>query len=474
MNYHEIIKEIQAFEAENNMKSFSINGVDMWPLIRFQLATKCFDSIDEKTVTIQGLWPRILVKAKLFLNKEFFSLVFSIIRKTDIPKKFNNKDFLFLSDESSKRISLNNVWVDVFMDSYIHRNNLLEKDFAILRSNQMAQLRKSSLYQDIDISPIVIKSFLKARLKTFYFKAPNNFVSTYNKISYFYKSQLMMGDMPSINNIIFEGLFISILASRFEIILSNIRPKKVVLSHYNGYISSAMTHASKNKGIPVSDIQHGVQGKLHPAYNFINFPKNGFSTIPDNFLVWNDCDADNIRSWGADHKINVEVIGNPSKYLFNSGHALESHYSNLFEKKYNNNLGKKLILISLCWGYFIPDLILNVLRKAPSDAFFLVRFHPMTTDSEKNIVLSKLYNLEKKNYEVEHASSLPLHLILSNISMHIAIVSTIIEEGLEYGIPTVAIGSRAKAYWGDTKNSKISFSDSFEDIINTIKTVNMR
>ena len=464
MNYEDTIKKIQTFEKCNDLKSFSINDVDMWPLLRFQLATYSFDRQDEKIITQKSLWVRALYKFKLFLKKDFIKLILKIFTKTERDHSFSNKKLLFLSDESSKRISLQGKWVDIFIDPFIHMNNFKEENFYILRSNQIGQTKKNSYSKELDINSIVMRSFVSAFFKMLYYKPSGSFIKTYEEIKKFNISILKNEKIPNMRDLIFEGIFIDNLSKKFGLILDKVKPSNVILTHYNGYISSAMTHASHIRGIQVSDIQHGVQGKLHPAYNFRNYPKKGFTTVPNNFFVWSKSDEENIRAWSSKINLNIKVIGNTNKYLFDTHDEVKKYYKNFFEEAFNDQLKKNLILVTLCWSYFIPDVILKIIKHSSDNNFFLIRFHPMTSDTEKKLVINKLDKINRKNYETYYSTKLPLHLMLSKVLMHIGIVSTVIEEGLEYNLPTIAIGSRAKAYWKDTNTNKLKFSNSYTEI----------
>ena len=463
MNHKEIINKVHTFESSQNKKLLNINGIDMWPLVKFQISLNCFDKIDSDKVPDGKLFNRILKKFKLFKNKNFFSLILQAVGIKNNEYKLKKREILFLSDESSKRIPFNNKWIDIFIDTYIHKNSLKEGDFFIFRSNQIAQSKKLPYSREMDINPIVIRSFIYAGFDYLFQKSSKVLLSEYKMIEKFCNDELEIDAMPKFKNIIFEACFLGRLSKNFGELLDKVQPKKVVLTHYNGYISSAMTHASKTRSIPVSDIQHGVQGKLHPAYNFRNYPREGYTTVPDNFLVWNHADATNIKLWGSD-RCSSNVFGNPNRYLFNSFDEITHYYSNRFDEAFYYQLQKKLILITLCWSYYIPDLILNFIKNAQNNLFFLVRFHPMTSNDEKKVVVERLESLKKNNYEYINSTELPLHLILPKVSMHIGIVSTVLEEGLEYGVPTIATHSRAKAYWGDSHKNKISFVNSYSDL----------
>ena len=99
----------------------------------------------------------------------------------------------------------------------------------------------------------------------------------------------------------------------------------------------------------------------------------------------------------------------------------------------------------------------------------MIRFHPVTSEYEKKEVIRRLRLLNKDNFEIEKSSKLPLHTILKKVSSHLAIVSTVISEGLDYNLKTIAISSRAEAYWRNNESKKLFFSDCAEEILNILQ-----
>lgn len=470
-DYKSIIEKIYDFEKLNDLKNLSYDGIEIWPLIKCQIAIKYFNNLDTNVTDLGNYSKRVFEKVKLFIGRDIFKTIFKVIFVREEKISFEKKDFLFFSDESSKRIEYQKKWIDIFIDPVIEKKSLSSEQFYILRSNQNNMKTKKSINSEIDLSAMLIRSFIRSRLNFNQNKSERNKLETeYQKLEEFFADEKELFMVPRFNDIFKEVLLIKEISKSFEQILKRIQPKQIYMSHYLGYVTTALCFAAKNKKIETFDIQHGVQGNLHPAYNFRNFPEDSFSTMPDKFLVWNEEDANNIDKWSFKNDIKRSIIfGNPIKLYFSSNNSVAKHYDDIFESIFNKFSTRKLILVSLCWTYFIPETILKVIKEAPLDYYFLIRFHPVTSEYEKKEVIRRLRLLNKDNFEIENSTKLPLHTILKKVSSHLAIVSTVISEGLDYNLKTIAISSRAEAYWRNNESKKLFFSDCAEEILNILQ-----
>ena len=70
-------------------------------------------------------------------------------------------------------------------------------------------------------------------------------------------------------------------------------------------------YAANNLGIRSYDVQHGLQGYLHPAYFFKNVPDEGYNILPSIFWVWDNSSYKNIESWSGNSHHETLLGGNP-------------------------------------------------------------------------------------------------------------------------------------------------------------------
>ena len=465
-SYDDVINRLQFIESNIDLKPFNYEDVDLWPLLKSQIAIRCFDRLEKRKDKLGGYWQRVFLKFQLLLKNKPFKALLDILFVKEENFSYKKTKYLFLSDEYSKRVSAEDLWIDVFFYPFISIKSISDDEYVILRSNQNQSKIKKPFLNEINISSLVFRSFIESKI--FFKKNNSNLILIFNEIKNMFG--LDEKNFPFLKDLISEAKFIYKLSLKFEKILLKVRPEEVVVTHYLGYVAAGICLASKRHGIKFSDIQHGVQGNLHPAYNFRSYPKEGFSTTPNQYYVWSTNDLNNISLWNDSELIpEIEVIGNPVKYLVETDKKMIEMFDNDFKSTFEYHINKQLVLITLCWSYYISDIFLDVILKANKNTFFLIRFHPSTPEYEKKEVIKKLSKLNKNNFEYKKSSELPLHIIFQHVDIHISEVSTAIPEGLEYGIKTIATGSRAKAYYKNLNKYKgLIFSDSSENISNII------
>ena len=469
-NYEDTIKKLQNIENSLDLKTFSYKGVDLWPLLKYQIGIMNFDTFDSRKDKMLGHWKRLLIKLQLLFKNNFLKTIFYVFFKREENINFKKSSYLFLSDEYSKRLLLNKTWIDVFIYPFIKMKSIKDDDYIILRSNQNQSKLKAPFTKEVNISSLVIRSFIESKLVISKLSKNNQGIfNDFIKIKEIFDGNEKNLKFPKFQDLISEANFINKLSLKFHKIINKVKPEEVIVTHYLGYVTAGICHAAKQNGIRVSDIQHGVQGHLHPAYNFRNFPANGYNTTPDRYYVWNKNDFQNIALWSDNKSVpEKEIIGNTTKYLVEKDKKIIELYNAYFESAFIHYLLKQLVLITLCLSYYIPDIFLDIISESNENTFFLIRFHPSTSEFEKKAVIAKLLNLKKQNYEIKKSSEIPIHIIFKYIQIHLGIVSTAILESLEYDIKTIATGSRAKAYYEkQSKNGLLIFSNS-SDYISSI------
>ncbi|MCB0764805.1 MAG: hypothetical protein KDB84_08880, partial [Flavobacteriales bacterium] len=94
--------------------------------------------------------------------------------------------------------------------------------------------------------------------------------------------------------------------------LERIGPRHVFVTCWYASENMAMAHACHERGIPCTDMQHGVQGPAHLAYGaWHHLPAAGCSSIPSSFWCWDEASAQHIRSWAPEHAHLAYVGGSP-------------------------------------------------------------------------------------------------------------------------------------------------------------------
>lgn len=467
MNLIDFNNSLKDLEKSLNFKNFEIEGINMWPVIRIQLGLSVLSKIDNNKENISSFWDRLKKKISVFIFGDYtiLNFLFDLFKQN----KYFEKDYLFLTDTSSKRFKYKNAWYDVYVDSLIENENYNDSQCCILESNQRFLKSKNPLRNTHEIQHILILNFVKS----FFSKKPkftDKFLREYNKIYDFYKNTLYINFLISKTDIVKEWSIINNLKNYFLKILHDVSPKKIFMIHYNGYDGMALCLAANQLKISTYDIQHGVQGNYHPAYNYYKVPFGGFNLIPKNFLVWSKKEKELIeRGFNNRSHHRVKAYGNTLLNSFKIKSDISKYYDKVFIEKFKNINDRKIILLSLCWGESISSKMISLIESSDQIYFFLIRIHPSTTKKEKFLIVKKLNKLKSKNFDFKESSNLPIHCLLRNINFHITSVSSIVLEALEFGIRSIVTSQRGKTYYqNQIADKKVFFSNNLKKILDLI------
>lgn len=223
----------------------------------------------------------------------------------------------------------------------------------------------------------------------------------------------------------------------FEVWLKSARPKLVVIDNwYNGRMMAA-TAAAKRMGIPIIDLQHGIQEQGHYAYHYwTRIPISQWSTTPDMFWVWGPRAERLIKDTNREPP---EVIQGGNMWLNFWVEGLDSRIQAALSKisaEVSSESFKILITLpaaaDTCWQ-FVMELIIQ----SPSSWSFLLRLHPLDTADPK-LVNARL-PITAAKVSVHAAADWPLYGLLNMIDLHVSPDSTCALEALAFGKPTVLI-----------------------------------
>lgn len=248
-----------------------------------------------------------------------------------------------------------------------------------------------------------------------------------------------------------------LLKNLFRIYLEKLRPQHLVVVCYYDLKSFAIVLAANELDIPVIDIQHGVQGKGHFAYNY--WPKElvqSSKLFPTYFWCWDNWSADVIKSWFP--KKNNVMVGN-----------------NMWMKERIKPKPKVLITFTAQpQEDAIPAILIQAIRKYKGKLKWCIRLHPHQLNE-----LEKYKELLKKNQildliEFEKSTYMPLSELLNMSYIHITDYSSVILEAMWFGIPSVVISELGKRHYKEQvpENMLISAysSDSIIEAIQNLES----
>ncbi len=240
----------------------------------------------------------------------------------------------------------------------------------------------------------------------------------------------------------------------FMDVLARLKPRAVFLIGYYQLRGFALAAACRRMGIPLVNLQHGMQGRRHGLYTgFHRLPADGFNTIPDFFWVWGPSFAQVIAStppFGT--AVHRPLIGGHPWFSYwadrDAAHLGSEEASAFLERV---GRWRQRILVSLqpfAPGSAIPAALKECIREPSGDRFWMIRRHPVMAQSVEELE-AELEAEGLGNVDVRLSSTLPLPLLLRSANRHVTRYSSTAHEAAAYGIATVSVDPQAAFYLQD-------------------------
>jgi hypothetical protein len=449
---NELFRRLNEIETALELDKFRISGIDMWPFIRFQLVIAMNRVMANEDPGEEGYGRRVLRKAQALPAASWNLLGRAMKRKTGGDQLGVVTDVLVLTDSWAKRITFDGRWYDVVADPVLDHYEANGATYRVFETSQRFIVREPGFRNSVNLTGTMMWQYFRSVLLGHQMNVDEEFLRAHTRYAQLLREHGMEDRIMSVRALRFEASFIDKLAKHFAPILESLRPKLVLLVPYNSYAGRALCYTCRKLGIRTADIQHGVQGRFHPAYSaFANVPAVGFNTLPNVFLNWSQEDKEQIDEWAQQvPATSSHHLGNQLLETFLVDSELSRYYDGLFADRFPLARGmKKCVLITLVWGSELPDLFYSLIEECHSEYFFLVRFHPSTTQAERNRAIRRMSGLPLDSFDWQSASELPVYSLLRNVDANITEVSTTVIEAAHFGVKSVVTSERGRAYFRD-------------------------
>ena len=209
---------------------------------------------------------------------------------------------------------------------------------------------------------------------------------------------------------------------------------------FYGVEGMAFVLACRECGIPVVDLQHGVEGEMHPAYAAWPKPKGScHALLPDRFWVWSHWERDVIERWSAGTGHSALVGGNPWMSVWQEGSswpgvaAMRERACSLRERG-----GRRLrVLATLQYGLDLSEQIeplARLLRERDPRLSIWVRLHPAMLERREEI---RGILRAAGECELDEPTDLALQSILPLAQVHLTHSSSAVIEAAQSGIRSI-------------------------------------
>lgn len=224
----------------------------------------------------------------------------------------------------------------------------------------------------------------------------------------------------------------------FENFLSLTKAKRVLVVCYYDFKSLALTWAANRRGIPVMDLQHGVQGPRHLAYS--KWPVINTYFLPTHFWVWDDYSSHTIGEWKKD------------------GSHILLGCNRWFMDRVKEKTSEILLFTAQPLDEPIPESLIDAIRSYKGNRQWYIRLHPYQL--QQLPMFEKIFRdaglLGKVN--LKEASTAPLTELLSKTHLHMTFYSTVAVEASYYNVPTIFLDDRGEEVYGSSLPPDILFT----------------
>lgn len=236
--------------------------------------------------------------------------------------------------------------------------------------------------------------------------------------------------------------------SWFVRLLRRTRPRVVGMTSFYEPVQMALVAACRRLGITCFDIQHGMIGRLHGAYNgWSCAPAGGWELLPDLVWSWSEEDAPGVGDW-APRGSHAAVPG--GNLLLDRFLARDEPQLQACVEAAQGLLpqARRRILVTLQPGlddasYYA--LLQRVVAQAPPDWGFLIRKHP----GHQPAAIARLGALfPGARCELERSSRLPLYAVLEAADVHLTHCSSVVLEAAACGLGSVVFDHLGREAYG--------------------------
>jgi hypothetical protein len=442
--HREFVEWLRGIEGEFPVTAWKIRGIHVWPLIRLSLRFSTFPSGSH---TLGAGWRRLT--NRLGTGLAGWSHAYVADRRAN-RRPWEKADGVFLGSSLGRRPVLDGKRYDIRSGPFVE---LLEQLGA------RALVWEMSPYGDYNI-PRHTPSFLvqphlialRAACRIMPLGDDQVELTGYGEFLARVRAAGLMFPHADVDRIRRDALYLRRLADRFAGWLRSSGPRLGFVAN-TGLQEQAFCLACRELGITSVEVQHGIQGDLHPSYgSWFAVPKEGWETRARVFWSWDQSSAAAINRWAAcapDHHVAI-VGGDPWREMWLDEVADSSRrIGQLIEARKRASGRPHHVLVTLSSnGDIVPQAMLEAVRSSPTSWCYWFRLHPVNQTQRRVEAARVLGPLGVDLGLMEFATEVPLYALLWRMDCHLtASLSTVVTEAAALGLPSVACGPEAPDFF---------------------------
>ncbi len=428
---NENISLIQSFQEKYDIHSLCVNGINIWPLVLFELNKPYTNSTQSNKKDLA----RIIIQEIMSLFRMQWE---SVKDRKNNSHKLPDADVIFLT-QSTRRTKFGPVYYDRICDPYfdaVETNGLQCHAFEWSYDHKYKTPRYNpSEFIQFGIQAAIIRAFIMkpVLIEGLPLLKTNDFIEILSRHNFTHRQFIINLDL-AIRQIFQLKLF-------FEKKLSGTNPRLAFFFPYYGIVSFAFNLACRSKEIKTVEIQHGYYSNSTYLQNGLRNLKQNLDLLPDIIWCWEKRDELAVSQWSSNRSFlpvvyiggnlwnNLWLVKEPNTKLnLNSLHTLRVRFGH----KTSIN-----VLITLPPDLSYPMWLIDYINNSQSDIIWGIRFHHNTPEK---IIRAWKTALEKSKYiEYEISNSYPLPALFQICDLHITVNSSSVIEAAAFSVPTIII-----------------------------------
>ena len=411
----ELIDKFIKFEYEEDLFNKEIQGVKFWHHIRFSIYKDIFKQKYNSGQELSDL------SGKKFITKvcDRIMLIPNLILKNPL---YGLKQRNILVLNCARRIRDGRYYDDIYTDDilkninrtyYVLEEPCLGKHFKPIRTEN---IRYFDYIYFIILVKIIFFKFINPKYGNLCEKDVNELYLLLNNINKIFNVNIDNDRaFKEIKKLI---LWYKLSKKYYEKILDKIKPKIIIEECSYAFSRFLINEIAKRKEIPTIELQHGVMGKYHIAYNF--YSKKKLETFPDYIFLFGEYWKKNTRFPLESDRLIVTGFPYLEKKTMKVQQICKNDKKNIF--LFISDTGKGLRQMAIKLDNLIDHKKYKIIYK----------LHP-----------KEYYRWEKKyqclrysNIEVIDNNDKDIYYYLSMSTFQIGVSSTAIIEGLRFNLKT--------------------------------------
>lgn len=463
-NPNEILELFKNIENQIDTDDLIYKKNNVWPVFRLRLG---FDTLYNRTIPKFRKLPKesklsFVYHVPYLVIKICFYFIKFLIKLPLIKNKnwfWAFEEIVFTDRVDSKKYSR---YIDPYFE-FFHENKLSAQRITF-RTLECSPCTGNKFYHQSSIFD------LRSLQKLYYcFQKLRRYTGSYKKDILLAKelvmkvSQPMKGVDKKCLSLSYYNFFeeVRLYDFCFSLIFKFYKPRNILFECYYSEMKMGLISAAGKNKINTIDIQHGV------VEDFMYLPFNGDkrrqNLLPKYIWCWSINDVNTLISFNANGERLIPVkLGN---LWFKKINRMDGIIPENYLRKKETSM--KMILITLQHQIGYQKIFFDIISELPNDWTFLIRFHPLMTQVEKEEYIKVLSEYKNVDFECNYVLDLFQCFRLADINLTHS--STTAIEALNFNLQSILVDKIGFEYYQNLVNKNIlHFNVDPKEIMNII------